>query len=98
VDSRYSIYCFYIFQQEDFYEWGGDGTSSLVSSKNSQVAKLAAAAHNWRLKVSQTRKVSACFDLNSYVSPSQNSVVADATSIFHLYICPSVHHFSEIVL
>lgn len=37
------------FVKEEFYEWGGDGTSSLVN--NTQTAKLASAAHRWRVKV-----------------------------------------------
>ncbi|XP_063404919.1 DNA topoisomerase 2-binding protein 1-like [Mytilus trossulus] len=39
------------FVQEDFYEWGGDGTQSLL---NQQTAKLAAAAYRWRIKVQNT--------------------------------------------
>ncbi|KAJ8307553.1 hypothetical protein KUTeg_015637 [Tegillarca granosa] len=41
------------FVQEDFYEWGGQGTMSLLSNQNPSVAKLAAAAHRWRLHIQE---------------------------------------------
>ena len=42
------------FVQEDFYEWGGDGTTGLPN--NTQTAKLASAAHRWRVKVQRMLK------------------------------------------
>lgn len=44
------------FVAEALYEWGGEGTSSLASSKNQAVVKLAAAAHSWRVSVEEERK------------------------------------------
>ncbi|XP_055995895.1 DNA topoisomerase 2-binding protein 1-like [Ostrea edulis] len=39
------------FVQEDFYEWGGEGTASLLEKMNPAVRKLCEAAHSWRLKI-----------------------------------------------
>ncbi|XP_062568872.1 DNA topoisomerase 2-binding protein 1-A-like [Saccostrea cucullata] len=39
------------FVQEDFYEWGGDGTASLLSKMTPAVRKLCEAAHHWRLTI-----------------------------------------------
>ncbi|XP_061181170.1 DNA topoisomerase 2-binding protein 1-like [Saccostrea echinata] len=39
------------FVQEDFYEWGGDGTASLLGKMNPAVRKLCEAAHRWRLMI-----------------------------------------------
>ncbi|XP_060078060.1 DNA topoisomerase 2-binding protein 1-like isoform X2 [Ylistrum balloti] len=44
------------FVAEALYEWGGEGTSRLASSKNQVVVKLAAAAHSWRVSVEEERK------------------------------------------
>ncbi|XP_033732968.1 LOW QUALITY PROTEIN: DNA topoisomerase 2-binding protein 1-like [Pecten maximus] len=50
------------FVPEALYEWGGEGTSRLASSKNQAVVKLAAAAHSWRVSVEEERKRSgSCF-------------------------------------
>ncbi|OWF40591.1 DNA topoisomerase 2-binding protein 1-like [Mizuhopecten yessoensis] len=50
------------FVPEALYEWGGEGTSSLASSKNQVVVKLAAAAHSWRVSVDEERQRSgSCF-------------------------------------
>ncbi|XP_078332044.1 DNA topoisomerase 2-binding protein 1-like isoform X2 [Crassostrea virginica] len=40
------------FVQEDFYEWGGEGTASLLEKMNPAIRKLCEAAHRWRLKIS----------------------------------------------
>ncbi|KAK3591402.1 hypothetical protein CHS0354_005324 [Potamilus streckersoni] len=45
------------FIQEDLYEWGGEGTMSLLSDQNSKEAKLAMAAHHWRVKIQEARQV-----------------------------------------
>ncbi|XP_052804049.1 DNA topoisomerase 2-binding protein 1-A-like isoform X2 [Mya arenaria] len=43
------------FVQEDFYEWGNEGTMSLVKNMESTVRLLASAAHDWRIKTHQQR-------------------------------------------
>ncbi|KAK3106422.1 hypothetical protein FSP39_019639 [Pinctada imbricata] len=40
------------FVQEEFYEWGGEGTKGLVDRMTTS-KKLALAAHNWRVKIQQ---------------------------------------------
>ncbi|KAL3835828.1 hypothetical protein ACJMK2_021298 [Sinanodonta woodiana] len=45
------------FIQEDLFEWGGEGTMSLLSDQNSKEAKLAKAAHHWRIKIQEARQI-----------------------------------------
>ncbi|KAL5010099.1 hypothetical protein ScPMuIL_012404 [Solemya velum] len=44
------------FVKEDFYEWGGDGTESLLQTLSPQVVRLAGAAYRWRRKIQQEKK------------------------------------------
>ncbi|XP_052252973.1 DNA topoisomerase 2-binding protein 1-like [Dreissena polymorpha] len=46
------------FVKEDFFEWGGEGTLALVKNMDNSVRLLAAAAREWRIKLSQQRQVS----------------------------------------
>ncbi|XP_053372869.1 DNA topoisomerase 2-binding protein 1-A-like [Mercenaria mercenaria] len=43
------------FVEEDFYEWGSEGTLSLVKNMESNVRLLAAAARDWRMKIQEEK-------------------------------------------
>uniref|UniRef100_K1PK18 DNA topoisomerase 2-binding protein 1 n=1 Tax=Magallana gigas TaxID=29159 RepID=K1PK18_MAGGI len=42
------------FVQEDFYEWGGEGTVSLLDKMNPAIKKLCEAAHRWRIQINSS--------------------------------------------
>lgn len=44
--------------QEDFYEWGSEGTMNIVKNMENNVRLLAAAARDWRIKIQNQRQVS----------------------------------------
>lgn len=46
------------FVQEDLYEWGSEGTLSLVKNMESNVRLLAIAARDWRLKIQEEKSKS----------------------------------------
>ena len=47
----------FIILQEDFYEWGSEGTLSLVKNMESNVRLLAASARQWRQKIQEEKQV-----------------------------------------
>jgi hypothetical protein len=46
--------------QEEKYEWGSPGTEQFLCNLSEQIARLARAAHRWRLKLSMQNKVFCC--------------------------------------
>ncbi|KAL4228966.1 DNA topoisomerase 2-binding protein 1 [Mactra antiquata] len=46
------------FVEEEFYEWGSEGTLSLAKNMESNVRLLAVAARDWRIKIQEQKKIS----------------------------------------
>lgn len=44
-------------KQEEFYEWGSEGTLSLAKNMESNVRLLAVAARDWRMKIQEEKQV-----------------------------------------